>query len=66
MKKILLSLFFLFSASCLDQLSAQEFVSGGENNFRWRLIGRVFFDGGVLNADPPRPVFRSTISGWEQ
>lgn len=58
MKKILLSLFFLFSASCLVQLSAQEFVSGGDHNFRWRLIGRVFFDGGVLNADSTQTSFQ--------
>lgn len=45
-------LFILFSFSFfILQVSAQEFVSGTANNFRWRLIGRVFFDGGAFFND---------------
>ena len=53
MKKLLFTGFLicLFSIFLLQQVIAQEFVSGGKNNFHWKLIGRVFFDGGVLNRD---------------
>lgn len=60
MKKLLFTSFLtcLSSLFLFQQATAQEFVSGGKNNFHWRLIGRVFFDGGVLNRD-------STISSFQ-
>lgn len=56
MKKNLL-LSFLFSIGWVS-LVAQEFVGGGDHHFHWRLIGRVFFDGGVLNADSTQTSFQ--------
>lgn len=43
--------FFISCSSLYIPLSAQEFVGGGNNAFEWRLIGRVFFDGGVFMND---------------
>lgn len=40
------------------QASAQEFVKGGKDRFEWRLIGRVFFDGGFLPDDSVRNSFQ--------
>ena len=59
MKRLLthlgLRFFLLFSCIFLSSffisLSAQEFVKGGANGFEWRLIGRVFFDGGYFFND---------------
>ncbi len=42
---------FLLSFSASHLLSAQEFVKGGANGFEWRLLGRVFFDGGYFGGD---------------
>lgn len=58
MKKSFLLFLFVFSTSCLLSLTAQDFIGGGEHNFRWRLIGRVFFDGGVFNADSTQTSFQ--------
>lgn len=43
--------FLLCSLFTLQAVRAQEFVGGGADNFQWRLIGRVFFDGGVFFHD---------------
>ena len=49
--RVFLLLFFILHSSFFISLSAQEFVRGGNNAFEWRLIGRVFFDGGVFFND---------------
>lgn len=54
--------FLLFLLSFLFFLPlvnfAQEFVKATSGNFEWRLIGRVFFDGGVLTADSTTTSFQ--------
>lgn len=50
----LLSFLFFTSQSNL----AQEFVKATSGNFEWRLIGRVFFDGGVLTSDSTTTSFQ--------
>ena len=51
--------FLIFSLSFLSsQLSAQEYVGNGDNGFAWKLIGRVFFDGGVLVNDSTTTSFQ--------
>lgn len=49
--KILLLLLFIFQMFLFTPLRAQGFVVSKTNNFEWRLMGRVFFDGGVFFND---------------
>ncbi len=52
MKRTVFFSFCVFLSFILGrQAFAQEFVRGGKADFHWRLIGRVFFDGGVFTRD---------------
>lgn len=46
-----LLLLFIFQMFLFVPLKAQDFVVSKTNNFEWRLMGRVFFDGGVFFND---------------
>lgn len=43
--------FFILHSSFFPSLAAQDFVRGGAGGIEWRLIGRVFFDGGLFTGD---------------
>ena len=59
MKRFALFIVFIFYLLYfIFPVSAQEAVGGKNNDFRWRLIGRVFFDGGVLNRDSTTTSFQ--------
>lgn len=60
MRKSLLLSYIVFSVLFFNpfRVLAQEFVKGGSNGFEWRLIGRVFFDGGVFTGDSTRTSFQ--------
>lgn len=52
MKKNLLVLFFCFQSLFFIPATAQEYVRGIKpGDFEWKLIGRVFFDGGYFFGD---------------
>lgn len=51
MKKAFFILCLIFSSPFCMSLLGQGFVKSEQNNFEWRLIGRVFFDGGVFVND---------------
>lgn len=46
-----LLLLFIFQMFLFIPLKAQDFVVSKSNNFEWRMMGRVFFDGGVFFND---------------
>lgn len=50
-KFYLFTFFILHSSFFMSRVVAQEFVKSGANGFEWRLIGRVFFDGGFFFND---------------
>lgn len=52
------TLWVILGGCFFTSVSAQEFVSGGNDDFRWRLIGRVFLDGGVLDRDSTTTSFQ--------
>lgn len=58
MVKFNLLFLVLFSVFIAQSAFSQEFVGGGNADFSWRLIGRVFFDGGVLNPDSTQTSFQ--------
>lgn len=44
-------LFLIIYWGITESGSAQGFVKSAENNFEWRMIGRVLFDGGIFQSD---------------
>lgn len=52
MKRTVFLLFFVFCSLLSGQQAfGQQFAGEEESDFRWRLTGRVFFDGGVFTRD---------------
>lgn len=51
MRNKLFLLFFVVGVFLSPYLTAQDYVGADKEDFQWRLIGRVFFDGGVIWDD---------------
>lgn len=56
--RILVTFLLLISVICRENPAAAQIAGGEKEQFSWKLSGRVFFDGGVINRDSTVTAFQ--------